>query len=200
MNGSERNPANRAAAPFWLKFVSLLSGGSLLLFGLASVLLSTVFWSWPGLLVGLAMAVHGGLELRFRQRLISGRERRAAKILAINQLALGLTLTLYLATQIVGLEGAAVEEALRGDLIQSLLQGLPASAQESLEADLRMLTKVLGYALWRRFGLAAWRWRITTATTAGHCRLWRCRVGLEASPCGRAPERASGAAPAACPD
>ena len=127
--------------------MSLLSGGSLLFFGIASVLLTALFWSWPGLLVGLAMLAHGGLELRYRRRLIAVRDPRAAKILAANQLALGLMLTLYLATQIIGMEGAAVEEALRGDLIESLLQGLPASAQESLEADLRTLTKVLGYAL-----------------------------------------------------
>ncbi len=168
-DGTER------AAPAWLKFVSGLSGWSLVGFGLASVVLATVFWTWAGVLVGLAMLGHGGLELWQRRRLLADGVAGAANWMAANQLALGATLTVYLASQSFGLDEGAVDAALQGDLAQGLLASLPAGAEAELRERVVALAGILVVAL------VAALWIGCAATALGYWRYGRKvgRVGGE---------------------
>ena len=123
------------------------------------------------------MLVHGGLELWQRRRLLVGRTAGAANWMAANQLALGGTLTVYLASQSFGLDEGAVDAALQGNLVQGLLASLPAGTEAELRAQVIAMVGIVGVTL-----LAA-LWVGCAATALGYWRhgrkLGRQREGCE---------------------
>lgn len=116
--------------------MTALSGGSLLLCGLASLLLSTALWSPSGLLIGAALSLHGAFELTQRKRVLRDGDSAAIRRLAWNQLALAASVSLYLAWQISIIDRAAIHAMLQSGPVSSVLELYPQETAQVLERNL----------------------------------------------------------------
>ncbi|HUW32819.1 MAG TPA: hypothetical protein VM223_14525, partial [Planctomycetota bacterium] len=76
--------------------VASTSGKITLFIGASAVLLSLVWWSWLGIIVGAGVCVIGLIERRGERRIRSA-QPAVAKVLAINQTALFVVIAAYCA-------------------------------------------------------------------------------------------------------
>ncbi len=130
MSVAEPNPGSPSRNYFSL--VSALSGFSLLGFGTLSLALSLFFWSPSGILVSLAVLVHGLLEIRFRKAAISGFEPNALGKMAWNQLALAVSISLYALWHIFTTDPEILENLLQQPLIQTVFNLYPIELRLTL--------------------------------------------------------------------
>lgn len=130
----------------WVSMLSALSAWSLILFGLLSLLFSGISSVNAGTLIGLALLVHGIYEVRQRKILIRGTDNKAHKRLAWNQMALAVSVSLYLGWQAFRFDEAELDALLARDPFKTALLQLPPDTTELLARELpRML--MLTYAL-----------------------------------------------------
>jgi len=152
--------------------LSGLSAWSLLLFGSLSLLISLLGGQLAGALVGLALVVHGGFELKLRPLLIANGNERAANRLAYNKLALSGSVVLYLLWQAVSIDPLEIEAMLARDPVRSLLTMTPSGTAEILRQDLpKVLLGAYGVAgvvvLLGCFGMAILYWRAASSKLEG---------------------------------
>lgn len=130
----------------WMRFVSMLSGISLVAFGGLSLLISRVFWSLPGVLVGAVLLGHGVVELLHRKRLFRDLKERALWWMIWNQIALGVSVSVYFLWQIGTLDATAIAAALEGPELQAVWELYPQGQREMILATLPQFIRG-GYVL-----------------------------------------------------
>ncbi|MBK1876435.1 hypothetical protein [Pelagicoccus mobilis] len=119
-----------------VSFLSGLSAWSLIVFGGLSLAASLLGHSLGGAIVGVALLLHGGVELHQRGALGSCRNERAPVFLACNQLALAFSVIMYLAWQVLSLDVQEIDAMLAREPIRSLLALYPAELRERLYQNL----------------------------------------------------------------
>lgn len=142
----------------WMRFVSILSGGSLVLFGGLSLLISCVFWSWAGVLVGGALLGHGFVELLCRKRLFRDDDSKALWWMIWNQIGLAMSVSVYFLWQIGTLDTAAIAAALEGPELQAMWEMHSQDMREMILVTLPQFIRG-GYIL-----LAAVLWLVCLLT------------------------------------
>lgn len=120
----------------WFPTISLMSGLSLMLFGGTSALISALFWSPSGLLVGLALFIHGWLEMRWRRAVVARGKRCGVRLMAANQVALAVSLSVYFLFQAETFSSESAMRALRHELVQEALTLYPPEVAAQLESTL----------------------------------------------------------------
>ena len=83
--------------------------------GILALLVTVFWWSWAGLLVGLALCAVGAVELAGRKRVRMG-DASGASLLALNQLAFLAVIIIYCVAQMVGTPAQAVNDAIGSEL------------------------------------------------------------------------------------
>ncbi len=102
--------SNMSARPSLFRLISAVNGWSLVVAGGLSLIVSLFATAWAGVLVSLAAAAHGTFELLLRKKM-AGEDRVAiARRMALNQLGLAASLSLYFAYQFATLDAAALSE------------------------------------------------------------------------------------------
>mgnify|MGYP007096637528 CR=1 FL=1 len=126
--------------------VSAINAWSLLLVGGLSLFGTIVMASLAGALVSLAVAIHGALELSFRRRILNEDGSSAANWMALNQLGLATTLSLYFAYQVMILDGEAVSATLMASPLADVLLIYPEPMRSQLVEMLPFLIGIF-YAI-----------------------------------------------------
>ncbi|EDY82678.1 hypothetical protein VDG1235_2301 [Verrucomicrobiia bacterium DG1235] len=122
-----------------VSFLSLMSGGSLVLFGGGSLLISGFAGALAGALVGLALLGHGFFELKQRKLFLGDPSVGVARKLAWNQGALAGSVILYLGWQARSIDRAVISAMLNRDPLESLLAQMPPGTAEQINAELPRL-------------------------------------------------------------
>tara|TARA_B110000037_G_C16995625_1_gene454970 strand:+ start:214 stop:732 length:519 start_codon:yes stop_codon:yes gene_type:complete len=151
----------------WLSGVSLMSGGSLVLFGFVSLLLSLFGGGLAGVLVGAALLVHGIVELQARSAVLQRSDMRGGRRLCINQLVLAVSISAYAGSQVFNLNdeaiGQAVAKALESPLVKSFLDIVPVEALDQVVDQMPGMVRGLYVAVvvvaWLGCGLTALYYR-----------------------------------------
>lgn len=125
--------------------LSLVSCVSLLIFGAASLVFSFFGPEWSGILVGAALVVHGYYEFRQRDRFIRTKESGFASKLAWNQLALAVSVGIYLLWRYLQVDDQQLVAILARDPIRSFLAEMPPETTAELKQELPGLVR-LSYA------------------------------------------------------
>jgi|TARA_B110000467_G_C18336230_1_gene498092 hypothetical protein len=126
--------------------LSAINGWSLVIVGGLSLLASLAFGAWAGAAVSLAAAFHGIVELVLRKRALIGNQGDAVRWMALNQLGLAASLSLYFAYQVMILDADALSLALMQPPLSDLLSLYPESRRSQLVDMLPLLIAVF-YAL-----------------------------------------------------
>lgn len=112
--------ANRKRRVFHV--LSRINGWSLVIAGFASLGISAYANAMAGLLISLAVTFHGLLELVLSKKGVTGEAKPATRWMALNQLALAASLSLYFAYQTTTLnEEALIEQLLSSPVYDVLL-------------------------------------------------------------------------------
>ncbi|RPF74559.1 MAG: hypothetical protein CBC31_010635 [Verrucomicrobia bacterium TMED71] len=132
----ERGPIpGRSRSAFHV--LSLLNGWSLFVVGTLSLGISAYAGGWAGVIVSMALILHGTLEIVLSKRSVADDLKSCSRRMAINQIGLATSLSLYFAYQMSGLEpdvliASLIESPLYDallmypeDLRLKLLDGLP---------------------------------------------------------------------------
>lgn len=108
-----------------VSLLSLVSCVSLLVFGVASFLLSLAFLEKSGVLIGGALLFHGTFELRKRERFLKSRSESFASQLAWNQIGLAASVSVYLLWRYLQFDDAALLAVLEQEPVKTLLEQWP---------------------------------------------------------------------------
>jgi hypothetical protein len=119
-----------------------VSGGSVLVLGVLSALTCVRQPLTAGFVVSLAVLVNGAVEWIWAERLRTGNPG-APRVLAWNQVALGLEIALYAAWQMVHLTPDAIQRVLAGPLVRMLLGRLSREETAYLLALLQPMVLTL---------------------------------------------------------
>ncbi len=136
----ERGPVpGRTRSTFHV--LSLLNGWSLFVMGTLSLGISAYASSWAGVIVSMAIILHGTLEILLSKRSAADSLKSCSRWMAFNQIGLATSLSLYFAYQMSALEPNV--------LIASLLETPLYDALLMYPEDLRLklldgLPKMLG--------------------------------------------------------
>ncbi|MAM90052.1 MAG: hypothetical protein CMI15_01070 [Opitutaceae bacterium] len=140
--------------------LSGINGWSLVVAGMVSLLISGFARSLSGIIISLAILIHGSLELSFRKTASERGDRFQGRRMAFNQMGLATSVSLYLAYQAFSLEPDAVVEALMRPPIYDVLVLYPLDVRTWL---IQSAPKMIGsfYAL-----AAIVSWIVCGATAA----------------------------------
>ena len=105
--------------------LSGINGWSLVVAGTASLLIAAIARSSAGILISLAILGHGSLELQFRKTASENGDRSQGRRMALNQMGLAASVSLYLAYQTLMLEPAIVIESLMRPPVSDVLKLYP---------------------------------------------------------------------------
>lgn len=119
-------PEGRLAA------LSAMSCWSLIVFGVASLAISLVAFSLPGILIGAALSAHGVYERLQRKRFFESSMAGAARLLAWNQFALAASVSLYLGWQAAAIDAAELRAVLLREPVKSVLELYPPEIAQRL--------------------------------------------------------------------
>ena len=149
----------------FFRFLSGISGWSLLGVGLLSLGISLYANAMAGMCISLAVCIHGSLELLIRRRVLEHFSPGGLRGLALNQLGLAASASLYFAYQSINLDVNAlyalalkppISEALAlypEDLRRQIMDGLPFLAG--------LFYVIAAAATWVACGLTAlYYWRL----------------------------------------
>lgn len=120
----------------YLRILSLSSAWSLILFGCLCLLGSLFSVSIPGILIGVALLVHGTTELYLYRRLLQTELAKFASALARNQIALAASVVVYLLWQANHIDAAEIIAVLDGERIAPILAAFKPDIRETLREDL----------------------------------------------------------------
>lgn len=121
------------------RLLSAINGWSLVVVGSLSLLVSLIATAWAGVLISLAAATHGALELFLRNRVFGGDRVQAVRWLALNQLGLAASLSLYFAFQVMVFDDEAVYRALMASPLSEALFLYPEPMRSQLIDSLPFL-------------------------------------------------------------
>lgn len=152
------------------KKLSALDGWSLVTVGGISLIVSSIATAWAGVLVSLAVALHGAIELFLRKRALEGGQSGAVRRMALNQLGLAISLSLYFGYQVIILDDNAVYETLMTLPLSNALLLYPEPMRSQLIDSLPLLVRFF-YAI-----AAGVSWLVCGATAIYY---WSqpCRTG-----------------------
>lgn len=128
------------------RVLSAINGWSLVIVGGISALVSLITGAWAGLAISVAAAMHGVFELVLRKRALRGDRGDAVRWMALNQLGLAASLTVYFTYQFMILDGDALSEALMQPPLSDLLMLYSESTRSQLVDTLPLLVGAF-YAL-----------------------------------------------------
>ena len=121
--------------------LSLLNGWSLVVVGTLSLGISAYAGGWAGVIISMALILHGILEIVLSKRSVAGDLKSCSRRMAFNQLGLATSLSLYFAYQMSLLE----PEVLIASLLESPLYDVLLMYPEDLRLKLLDgLPKMLG--------------------------------------------------------
>lgn len=141
---NEIEPPKRVSSVTCL--LSLASCVSLLIFGVASLLFAGFGVDVSGMLIGAALIVHGYYELRQRDRFLRSKESSFAAKLAWNQLALAVSVGIYLLWKYLQVNDAELVAILMRDPVRSFLAETPPEFAAELKEELPDFVR-MSYAL-----------------------------------------------------
>lgn len=144
MTSSQQAAAGgRRDRPGFVSILALISGASLAGFGAISLIVSVFSLSLIGMAVSCLLLIHGIVELTWRRRLASGEARKASRAMAINQVGLACSVTLYAAWQIVALDPGEVRRLLLRPAVRPVFEMYPPSLQADLWQNLPAYVQLL---------------------------------------------------------
>lgn len=149
--------------------LSGINGWSLLVVGILSLGLSLFVGAVSGILVSIAIAIHGSLELTFRGRCRRTNSYSVAKRLAWNQLGLATLVSLYLGYQALSLDESAVLNALINSPAYEILMLYPEELRLQMMESLPLMIGVF-YAL---AAVLTWIVCVATAVYYGRVARWK---------------------------
>jgi hypothetical protein len=121
--------------------LSLLNGWGLVVVGTLSLGISAYAGGWAGVIISMALILHGILEIVLSKRSVAGDLKSCSRRMAFNQLGLATSLSLYFAYQMSVLE----PEVLIASLLESPLYDVLLMYPEDLRLKLLDgLPKMLG--------------------------------------------------------
>lgn len=121
--------------------LSRLNGWSLVVVGVLSLTISAYAGGWAGIIISLALLLHGVYEIVLSKRSETGELKSRARRMALNQLGLATSLSLYFAYQMRVLD----TEAMIVSLVDSPLYDILLMYPEDLRIQLLdMLPTMLG--------------------------------------------------------
>ena len=104
------------------RLLSALNGWSLVCLGGISLIVSSIAMAWAGILVSVAATLHGIFELVLRKKMQGENSGSVSRRMALNQLGLAASLSLYFAYQVSSLdEDALMTLLLKSPLYDALL-------------------------------------------------------------------------------
>ena len=109
-------------------------------------MVSSIATAWAGALVSLAVALHGGIELYLRKRALGGDHSQSVRRMALNQLGLAITLSLYFGYQVIILDDKAVYETVMTSPLSDVLLVYPEPLRSQLIDSLPFLVRIF-YAI-----------------------------------------------------
>ncbi len=123
------------------RVLSLLNGWGLVVVGTLSLGISAYAGGWAGVIISMALILHGILEIVLSKRSVAGDLKSCSRRMAFNQLGLATSLSLYFAYQMSVLE----PEVLIASLLESPLYDVLLMYPEDLRLKLLDgLPKMLG--------------------------------------------------------
>lgn len=125
------------------KTFSALSGGSLVVFGIASLVLSLWWSSAFGVVISVAILGHGIVELAARKRLLEKTSAKGAKVMIANQLALAMSVSLYAGWQVYVTDPEMIRNAMESPLVAQALSLYPPDTLLLIDAWLPRI--ILGF-------------------------------------------------------
>lgn len=102
------------------RIVSGINGWSLVVVGGLSLSISLISSAWAGVAISLAAVFHGFAELVLRKRVLRG-DSGAARWMALNQIGLAASLSVYFTYQFVTLDGEALSASMKSPPLSDLL-------------------------------------------------------------------------------
>ena len=121
------------------RVLSAINGWSLVIVGGLSLMASLAFGAWAGAAISLAAAFHGIVELVLRKRAQIGNQGDAVRWMALNQLGLAASLSVYFAYQAMILDSDALSLALMQPPLSDLLSLYPEPTRSQLVDTLPLL-------------------------------------------------------------
>lgn len=115
-----------------LAALSATSCWSLIVFGAASLAISLIAFSLPGILIGAALLAHGVYERLQRKRFFGASEAGAARLLGWNQVALAASVSLYLGWQAAAIDATELRAVLLREPVKSALELYPPEIAQRL--------------------------------------------------------------------
>jgi len=123
------------------RMLSAVDGWSLVTVGGISLIVSLIATAWAGALVSLAVALHGAMELFLRKRALEGGQSGAVRRMALNQLGLAISLSLYFGYQLIILDDNAVYQTLMTPPLSDVLLLYPEPMRSQLIDSLPLLVR-----------------------------------------------------------
>lgn len=159
------------------------SGGTLVLLGLLSALVSARHPVSAGFAISVAVVANGVIELREAARL-RRHDPRAPRRMALNQLALGLEIAAYSAWQVYAVTPEMVQQLLARPMVAGVLELVEPAVLEAVVAlvppMIRLLYLIVGFVAVAGCGAVAWFYRSRSRHLAA-------LAGREAAPSAEGP-------------
>lgn len=119
--------------------LSRLNGWSLAIVGVLSLAVSAYARGWAGIIISLALLLHGAYEIVLGKRAESGELKSSARRMAWNQLGLATSLSLYFAYQMSVLDSEALIVSLLDSPLYDILLLYPEGLRLQLLDSLPMM-------------------------------------------------------------